>query len=172
MHLLHILRHAKSGRDEGVDDRDRILSKRGRETTRAIGATLPDAIGTVDLVLCSSSVRTRETADLVLRAYSTPPQILFEDGLYLVGDAVLLRRLRRLDEGCGSVLLIGHNPGLHQLAVALAAPTSPKFKALTEGKFPTAARASLRIDGTWSALERGGNTLVDYVTPKGLGIDD
>jgi phosphohistidine phosphatase len=172
MHLLHLLRHAKSGRDESVDDRERTLSKRGREAARAIGKGLPKAIGAVDLVLCSSSIRTRETAELVLAAFDRPPRTLFEDGLYLVGDGALLRRLRRLDEGCGTVVVIGHNPGLHQLAVALAAPISPEFKALAEGKFPTTARASLRIDTNWAALERGRNPLVAYVTPKSLGIED
>jgi phosphohistidine phosphatase len=172
MHLLHLLRHAKSGRDEGVEDRDRTLSKRGRETARAIGKTLPQAIGQVDLVLCSSSARTRETAELVLAWFAVPPRILFEDTLYLVGDGTLLRRLRRLDEGSGSVLVIGHNPGLHQLAVALAAPAAAQFAALANGKFPTMARASLRIEANWAALERGRNALVGYVTPKSLGIDD
>jgi phosphohistidine phosphatase len=172
MHLLHLLRHAKSGRDDAVDDRERTLSKRGREAARAIGKLLPQAIGTVDLVLCSSSVRTRETAELVLAAYRSPPRILFEDGLYLVSDGALLRRLRRVEEGCESVLLIGHNPGLHQLAVALASPKSPAFAALADGKFPTTARASLRIDNSWAALDTGGNTLVSYVTPKSLGIED
>jgi phosphohistidine phosphatase len=172
MHLLHLLRHAKSGRDEDVDDRDRTLSKRGREAARAIGKGLPKALGSVDLVLCSSSARTRETADLVLAAFDRPPSVLFEDGLYLVAEGALLRRLRRLEESCGSVVVIGHNPGLHQLAVALAAPTSPKFKALAEGKFPTTARASLRIDTNWAALDRGRNPLVAYVTPKSLGIED
>ena len=172
MHLLHLLRHAKSGRDEGVDDRDRTLSKRGREAARAIGKGLPKAIEAVELVLCSSSARTRETAELVLAAFDKPPRILFEDALYLVGAGALLRRLRRLDEACSSVLVIGHNPGLHQLAVALAAPTSPGFKALAEGKFPTTARASFRVDTNWAALERGRNPLVAYVTPKSLGIED
>ena len=172
MHLLHLLRHAKSGRDEGVEDRDRTLSKRGREAARAIGKRLPRAIGAIDLVLCSSSARTRETADLVLAAFDARPRVLFEDGLYLVGEAALLRRLRRLDEASGSVLVIGHNPGLHRLAVALAAPKSPQFAALAEGKFPTTARASLRIDTDWAGLERGQNYLTAYVTPKSLGVDD
>src|SRR5437588_6308628 len=115
MHLLHLLRHAKSGRDEGVEDRDRTLSKRGREAARAIGKRLPKAMGAVDLVLCSSSVRTRETAELVVAAFDKRPRVLWEDELYLIADGALLRRLRRLDEASGSVLVIGHNPGLHQL---------------------------------------------------------
>jgi phosphohistidine phosphatase len=172
MHLLHLLRHGKSGREEGVEDRNRTLNKRGREAVRAIGKGLPKAIGAIDLVLCSSSARTRETAELVLAAFEKPPRILYEDALYLAGDVALLRRLRRLEDASGSILVIGHNPGLHQLAVALATPKSPGFRALAEGKFPTTARASLRVDGSWAALERGRNALVAYVTPKSLGIED
>ena len=68
MHRLHLLRHAKSSRDEGIDDKERPLSRRGRDDSRRIGETLPTGVGTVDLVLCSSAVRTRETAALVLVA--------------------------------------------------------------------------------------------------------
>jgi phosphohistidine phosphatase len=172
MHLLHLLRHAKSGRNAGLDDRERTLSKSGREAARLVAKLLPNSVGALDLVLCSSSVRTRETADLVLAGYSPAPRILFEDALYLAGDVVLLKRLRRLVEDCGSVLLIGHNPALHELAVALAAPGSPHFVELANGTFPTMARASLRIETSWAALQAGRNPLVAYATPNSLGIAD
>ncbi len=66
MHRLHLLRHAKSDRDQPVEDKERRLSRRGRETARRVGESLPAAIGQIDLVLCSSALRTRETAALVL----------------------------------------------------------------------------------------------------------
>jgi phosphohistidine phosphatase len=166
MHRLHLLRHAKSSRDEGIDDKERPLSRRGRDDSRRIGETLPTGVGTVDLVLCSSALRTRETAELVLAAFKPPPRILYEDALYLAGAKVLLRRLAQLDESAGSVLVIAHNPGLHELAILLAAPDSPDHRALAGGKFPTGARASLSIDGSWSAIERSRHRLTAYVTPK------
>ena len=172
MHRLHLLRHAKSGRDDMVDDRDRPLSRRGREVARRVGESLPTALGGLDLVLCSSSLRTRETAALVLSGIPAAPSILFEDALYLAGPAALMRRLRRLDEACGAVLVIGHNPGLHDLAVSLAATDSPRYRALAEGKFPTTARASFAVDGSWADLNRSRHPLVDYVTPKSLGTED
>ena len=61
MHRLHLLRHAKSSRDDGVEDQERRLSRRGRDDARAVGEMLPNALGALDLVLCSSARRTRET---------------------------------------------------------------------------------------------------------------
>src|SRR5712691_10207526 len=169
MHRLHLLRHAKSERDQPVDDKERRLSRRGSDAARRVGETLPNAIGTLDLVLCSISLRTRETAELVLAGYAAPPRIRYEDALYLAGSGALLRRLRRLDEKDEAVLLIGHNPGLHELATTLAAIDSPRYRALASGKFPTTARASFRIDGKWTSLDRSRHALVDYVTAKSLG---
>jgi phosphohistidine phosphatase len=172
MHRLHLLRHAKSGYPGGVEDRERPLSKRGREAARRVGGALPALLGRVDLVLCSSALRTRETADLALAGFAPRPRILFEDGLYLANWTALLRRLRGLDEACGSVLLVGHNPGLHELAIALAATGAPLYAAMASGKFPTTARASFEIASEWAALERSRNALVDYVTLKSLGAAD
>ena len=172
MHRLHLLRHAKSSRDEAGEDRDRPLTRRGRGAARLVGESLPAALGGVDLVLCSSARRTEETAELVLAGFGGAPRILFEDELYLAGRAALLRRLSRLDEADDAVLVIGHNPGLHELALALAAPDSPAYRALASGKFPTAARASFAIDCAWSALDRSRHALVDYVTVKSLGDKD
>jgi phosphohistidine phosphatase len=168
MHRLHLLRHAKSGWDEAVEDQERALSRRGREAARRVGESLPSALGALDLVLCSTSVRTRETAELVLAGFAPPPRILYEDALYLAGRAALLRRLRRLDESLGAVMVIGHNPGLHELALALAAPDSPRYPALAAGKFPTTARTSFAIEQPWAELARSHHALTDYVTVKSL----
>jgi len=172
MHRLHLLRHAKSSRDEAAEDRDRPLSRRGREAARLVGETLPAVLGKVDLVLCSSARRTAETAELVLAGFVVPPRILLEDELYLAGRLALLRRLLRLDEADRAVLVIGHNPGLHELALALAEADSPAHRALAGGKFPTTARASFAIDCAWSALDRSRHPLIDYVTVKSLGDKD
>lgn len=168
MHRLHLLRHAKTERDRPIEDTERQLTRRGREDARRVGKTLPEAIGLIDLVLCSTAIRTRETADLVLARYPHRPPVRYEDALYLAGASRLLRLLRALDEGAGSVLVIGHNPGLHELASALAAPASPHYRDLAEGKFPTTARASFRIDGAWTNLDHGRHALTEYATPKSL----
>ena len=168
MHRLHLLRHAKSGWEEGVEDNERPLSRRGREAARRVGESLPSALEAIDLVLCSTAVRTRETAELVLAGIATPPRILYEEVLYLAAAAALLRRLSQLDESVGAVMVIGHNPGLHELALALAAPDSPRYRALAAGKFPTTARASFAIVQPWVGLGRSRHKLTQYVTAKSL----
>lgn len=168
MHQLHLLRHAKSGREGGVADEERPLTRRGIEAARLVGERLPAAVGRIDLVLCSPALRTRQTADLVLAGFDPRPELAVEDGLYLAGRAGLVRRLRRLAEGLGAVMLVGHNPALYELAVWLAAPDSPRYRALAGGKFPTTARASFAIAGTWAAVDSEQHVLVDYVTPKSL----
>jgi phosphohistidine phosphatase len=168
MHTLHLLRHAKSSWKEDAPDHERPLSRRGREAARRIGRRLPAATGALDLVLCSSARRACETLDLVLADFTQRPHILIEQGLYLASRERLLERLRRLAEEDGSVLLIGHNPALFELALALAAPDAPAFHALAGGKFPTAARASFRVETRWAALGWPRPVLVDYVTPDSL----
>lgn len=168
MHALHLLRHAKSDPDDALEDHERPLSRRGREDARRIGFGLPAAAGPVDLVLCSSALRTRETAGLVLAGFVPPPRILFEETLYLATCPTLLRRLRGIDERALSVMVIGHNPGLHRLALALAQPTGAGYKALAAGKFPTAARASFRVEVPWAMLGQSRHALTQYVTPKSM----
>jgi phosphohistidine phosphatase len=168
MHLLHLLRHAKSSWKDDVEDRERPLNRRGREAARLVGQHLPATAGAIDLVLCSSAVRTRETLDLVLAGFAPRPRCVIEDGLYLADRNELTERLQQLAEGQVNVLVIGHNPGLHELAVALAEPDSPRVRALTSGKFPTAARVSLCVATRWAALGGARHRLVDYVTAASL----
>ena len=166
MHMLHLLRHAKSSWQDGVEDHERPLNRRGREAARRLGRDLPAIAGGIDLVLCSSAVRARETLDLALSGFAARPRCLIEGGLYLANCEKLLDRLRRLGESDGNVLVIGHNPGLHELAVALAAPDTAQSRELAKGKFPTAARASLSISTRWAALAGSRHPLVDYVVVR------
>jgi phosphohistidine phosphatase len=172
MHQLHLLRHAKSSWDDDIDDHARPLNKRGREAARLIGEILPRAIGGLDLVLCSSALRTRETAELALAGLSKSPKIVFEDDLYLAGAAKLMERLQQLDESVDSVMVIGHNPGLHELAVTLAAPGSAGFSPLANDKFPTGVRCRFVIGTSWADIDSTRHRLVDYVTVKALGGRD
>ena len=125
-------------------------------------------MGTLDLVLCSSARRTRETLELVVAEFAVPPRSVLEDELYEAGKDELMDRLRRLEEEIGNVLLIGHNPGLHELAMAIADTNSAGFRAFSSSKFPTAARASFRVPEPWSGLGRSRCELVDYVTAESL----
>jgi phosphohistidine phosphatase len=166
MHLLHLLRHAKSSWKEDVEDHERPLNRRGRAAARLVGKYLPASAGALDLVLCSSAARTRETLELVLAGFARRPRCLIEDPLYLADRKELIERLQCLAESDSSVLLIGHNPGLHDLAAALADPNSSR--AWTSEKFPTAARVSFCVATRWSELGDARHRLVDYVTVGSL----
>lgn len=168
MNTLHLLRHAKSSAKAAIDDHERPLSRRGREAARRIGKHLSARGAAFDVALCSSARRTRETLDLLLTGFSPRPRCVIEGGLYLAGLDRLLARLRRLDPGDANVLLVGHNPGLHELAVGLADSSSPDFDKLGSGKFPTGAYASFDVATDWSALGYSPHRLIFYVTPKSL----
>jgi phosphohistidine phosphatase len=172
MNMLHLLRHAKSSAKDDVEDHQRPLSRRGRKTARRVGRNLSAKLGAIDLVLCSSARRTRETLDLVLDELSPRPLTLIEDALYLASREKLAARLGRLDARDANVLLIGHNPGLHELAVALADENSSAFRALASGKFPTAAYVSFRVPADWSVLGSSRHELIGYVTPESLADED
>jgi phosphohistidine phosphatase len=172
MHQLHLLRHAKSSWDDDGDDHARPLTRRGREAARLIGESLAKVVTEIDLVLCSSAVRTRETAELALADLTPAPKIRYEDGLYLASRTALMQRLREIDERYEAVMVIGHNPGLQELALALAAPASPGFSTLANGKFPTGVRCRFVVGTDWMEIESTRHRLVDYVTVKSLGDFD
>lgn len=167
---LYILRHAKAVPENPAGDAERPLAKRGRKGAAAIGAYLAGLKPQPRLVLCSTAQRTRETLDQVLASLDSAPQVLYEDGLYLASAGRLIERLQLLPERFESVLLIGHNPGLHQLATTLVGASASDQNGLTDG-FPTAALAVLRLAGAWSALRPHQAKLIDYRTPKSLSRD-
>src|SRR5260221_6395702 len=168
MKALHLLRHAKSSwKDPGLDDHDRPLSKRGRETARAIAAYLRQAKIVPDLVICSTAVRARQTLDPIAKAIK-PPRVILEKEIYQVAQEKIWKHLWKLPESADCVLLIGHNPGLHDLALALADANSGKLVPPLGGKFPTGAMASFRFDGAWKAMQPHSAVLLSFTRPKAM----
>jgi phosphohistidine phosphatase len=160
---LLLLRHAKSSWDEpGLDDHDRPLAPRGRKAGKRVAKELRRREIEVDLVLCSSAVRAQQTYELVAPALGEA-EIAIEPELYGASSARLLARLRALDDRTGSALLIGHNPGLQDLAVRLC----PAATRIAE-HFPTGALAVLEVDGSWADLGPASVALESYVVPREL----
>jgi phosphohistidine phosphatase len=133
------------------------LAERGREAASAIADALAERHQPApDLVLCSTSLRTRETFELIAAAWAKPVPVEFDRGLYLVEAPALLRRLSEVDSAVIDLWLIGHNPGLHELAYHLAdrATNWSSFPGLSS-RFPTAARVSFSLPiETWHELPR------------------
>ena len=168
MTTLHLLRHAKSSwADEELSDHDRPLAPRGRRAAKAMADHLRERGVAPQLVLCSSARRALETLELVAPALGPKARVQVEDGLYGASGEELLDRLRRVPAATASVMLVGHNPAMQDLALALAAPGAATER--LRAKFPTGALATLRIpDGGWPDLRRRGAELVDVVLPREL----
>ena len=165
-HRLLLLRHAKSSwDDESLPDHDRPLAKRGRKAAELVGAHLRASGPRPDLVLCSSATRTRETLELLSLE---DPQVRIEDDLYGADDGALLARVRLLPEDAGTVLLIGHNPAMQDLAIRLAGPGAGEQAARLREKFPTAALAVYEIGGVWGSLAADVAHLSSLVLPREL----
>lgn len=170
MRRLYLLRHSKSSWDDpAVDDFDRPLNDRGRKAAKAMAKYLAGAKIRPALVLCSAARRTRETLALLESKLRGVP-VAVEDALYEAGRGDLIHRLRALDDHLGSVMLIGHNPGIGRLAETLSAGHGER-KALDRlaAKFPTGALAVLETGiGHWAELDDGTCRLTEFIRPKDL----
>ena len=169
MHTVYLLRHAKSSwSDPTLPDQDRPLARRGRRDAKRVAEHVVRLGIKPELVLCSASERTRETLELVRPAFGATSQVRLEAGLYAASADTLLERLRAVPEQVASVMLIGHNPGLHELAVALAS-TGTELERL-KAKFPTGALATLTLPkAPWGRLSPADAVLAAYVVPKQHG---
>jgi phosphohistidine phosphatase len=161
--LIHVFRHAKSSwADPDQGDRDRPLAARGKRAARAMAKHMREAEVAPALILCSPAKRARQTLELIAPALGTP-EVLIEEGLYGAPAEDLLERLRYLPDSVPSVMIIGHNPGLQDLA-GLLLRDAGKRTTLPED-FPTAALVTLAIEQTWSELDRATADLVAYADP-------
>lgn len=172
MKTLHLLRHAKSSwKDPALDDHERPLNKRGRETAKLIGAYLRRAKIRPDVVLCSTAVRAKQTLAPISKEIK-PPKVVLKRGIYEVAQRKLWKHIWTLPESADCVLMIGHNPALHDLALALADAKSRKRLPPPEAKFPTGALVSFSVDGAWKELRPNGATLLSFTSPKDIARKD
>jgi phosphohistidine phosphatase len=166
MKLLTLIRHAKAVEATVFeDDHERALRGRGRRAATALGQQLADQ--PPSLILCSTAARTRQTVACATGGWAEMPPIRYERGLYLVSPGQLLRRLEQIEPEHGSVWLVGHNPGIHDLARQLAgrAQGAEDFPELAQ-RFPTAARAVFAVDADrWRDLVHAPLQLREFVLP-------
>lgn len=160
---LILLRHGKSAYPAGVPDHDRPLADRGRREASLAGEHIRLLVDRFDLVLCSTATRTRRTLDasgLGAERVDHRPEI------YAAEPEEILDLLRIVPDGVRSVLVVGHSPGLPDLADELAGPGSdPGALAALERKFPTSAFAVVTVSGSWSDLP-GGARLTALTIPR------
>lgn len=160
---LLLLRHAKSDYPDGVTDHERPLAPRGIREAGLAGDWIRANVASVDAVLCSTAIRTRQT----LARTGITAATRFEDDLYDSRPSTVLNFIRGTGENVETLLVIGHEPTMSGLASALAGPdTDEGPRDETLAKYPTSAVAVLRIELPWDQLEPGRATLVDFHVPR------
>jgi phosphohistidine phosphatase len=169
---LLLLRHAKA-MPGGADDHARELAPRGRADAPRMGRYIEEQGYAPKLILSSTSRRTVETVESVTEALTGVERTDYLDALYLAEPEVILSVVRLAPDKIASAVVVGHNPGLEQLATLLARePVKRKerdrFDQIEE-KFPTAALAVLDFDiARWRDVAPGQGTLTDFVRPRDL----
>ena len=169
-HLIYLLRHAKSSWDEPeLLDHQRPLAKRGRKAVALLRDHFHRSGVAPDLVLCSSAVRATQTLEGVREGLPPGARVEIDSELYAASAASLLGRLQRLPEEVGSVMLVGHNPEIEDLATELSGGGDPDALSALEAKYPTGGFATLAFEGSWAQLGPEGATLEAFEVPRRRG---
>lgn len=172
MLTLTLLRHAKSNwDDDSLDDFERPLAKRGLKAATEMGRELVELGPLPDRILCSTAVRTRATLSLILAESDAPvPDISYSDSLYLALPESILEEVQDHAGTSNHVMVVGHNPGLHGLALSLTGDGRRKDIQAMAAKFPTAALARITFPcQSWGEVRPGTGTLQAYLTPVKSG---
>ncbi|WP_395311944.1 histidine phosphatase family protein [Mycobacterium sp. AMU20-3851] len=163
MRTLVLLRHAKSDYPGGVADHDRPLAARGVREAGLAGDWLRAELPAIDAVLCSTATRTRQT----LERTGIGAPVSFVDRIYDATPGIVLAEINAVADDVQTLLVIGHEPVMSGLALALADDSSePGAVAGIESKYPTSALAVLRVPGSWAELELGGARLTEFHVPR------
>lgn len=163
MDVLILMRHGKAVRDdEAPSDRERGLTARGRRDARAAGERLVAAGLIPARILVSGAQRTRETHEALAECLPAPSELI--DGLYMATAKTIWNAA--MAGGEGAVMVIGHNPGIHELAASLAKQSHERSPAANAIRLamPTAAYAAFSITG--STRDAAGPRLLSTWSPK------
>jgi phosphohistidine phosphatase len=165
---LWLLRHAKSSWDDpDMEDVERPLAPRGARAADRMREYLDAEEIRPELVLCSSALRTRETLARILPGLGSELTVRIEASVYSFDAGAHLQRLRDVPADVGSVMLVGHNPAMQELA-SLLARGGDRLDELRRG-FPTAALAEVDLgDGSWRELAPGTGRLTRFIVPREL----
>jgi phosphohistidine phosphatase len=167
MRRLFLIRHAKAEPGVGQDDYERALTDRGRDDARRLAAVLA-ARGQLPAVLVhSGALRTKQTAEIFAAHWPRRVELQEEVGLYDATLEMLYARTQALSDSVECVGLVGHNPGIHELAATLAgAGADLRRMAL---KYPTCAVAVIDFEvPSWDDVGRRNGLLSLFLTPAEL----
>ena len=163
-HRLVLVRHAKSSWDDpDLADHDRPLAPRGEKALRRMRQHLEELGVRPDLVLCSSARRTRATLEGIEKAFGHDVVVEVEDRLYAADGHGLLARLQSIGDDVGTVLVVGHNPGIADLIDLLAAGDDARPGV---EDVPTGAIAVVSFGAPWASIGPGTGTLDSFWRPR------
>jgi phosphohistidine phosphatase len=171
---LLLLRHAKSRWDDpGTADQDRDLAPRGLAAATGMGRLIRDLDLAPDQVLCSTARRAVHTWELSAAALGTAPPVRFDERLYLAAPEQMIAIARKLGGDARRLLLVGHDPGMHRLAVRLAGSGDARLRDRLAAKFPTAGLARYRLDlARWADFRGAPGELLGFWRPRDLADRD
>ena len=169
MKILTLLRHAKSGWDDPVSrDFDRPLNPRGRRAARTVGLEMKALGLTFDRVLASPARRVVETLEEIEAAYGALRPI-YDQRLYLASTATLIEIVRGAPKGTERLLLVGHNPGLEEVALRLSRRDECGLRGEVEVKYPTGTMAEIELPvENWTDLAERSGRIVRFIRPRDL----
>lgn len=168
---LLLLRHAKSAYPQGVADIDRPLNARGREAAPLMGDFIAREGLRPDLAMVSPARRTQETWSLV-RPFLDGTREETVPSIYEAPSARILDAIRSAPNAVGTLMVIGHNPGMGDAALRLVGAGERELRRDLREKFPTAALAVIEFSGeSWAGIAEGTGTLLRYVRPRQLAAE-
>jgi phosphohistidine phosphatase len=169
---LLLFRHAKAQRPEpGMEDHARVLIERGRKDSARIGAYMATNGLVPDRVLISPSARTQETWKFTATAFSSTPTAVTAEQLYEATPRAIIALVKEAATEVHTLLVIGHNPGLHELALKLVASGNADARERLQEKLPTAGLVIMDFAfDDWRKLHRQSGRLERFVTPKLLEV--
>lgn len=163
---LIVLRHAKAERGS-TTDHDRALTGRGRNDALAAGRWLAESKLTPDLTVCSTAARAKETWALAAVELEDGIATSLDRRVYHAEPDELLAILRDTPEEVRTLLLVGHNPGLQLLVLALAGDGPDDLLRGAREHLATAGLAVIDLPTDWARLDEGQGTLVEYAVARG-----
>lgn len=171
MRSLYLLRHAKSDWDNSsLADFDRPLSKRGLSAAPRMGKFMADHGYIPELILCSTAKRTRQTLNAILPHFGDVRNIDLTDRIYSGGAQEYFNLISSQDIEARSILLIGHNPSIQGLALALSGSGDQKMMREMAEKYPTAGLSVITFEiDSWNKLDQGAGHLEHFTTPRLIG---
>jgi phosphohistidine phosphatase len=162
MKRLMILRHAQTAPAGEGGDRERKLTPQGLEDARMLGETMKAKNYVPDFILCSPVTRTRQTLDQIAATLGKI-QTEFQKVIYEGGYDEILSLVRSVDDSCMALLVVGHNPAIHQFAASMAREDHDLMNSLSSGYAPATLTVLDVPRASWADLQPGENSIIDLI---------